>query len=574
MDFGVSDAIREVVKNALEGAMYYAKVRLQVPCREGQRLEPDGRFKLQPMNLPKFVQKLGFKYGYEVRVTLILAGLEGVLPKAPQGQQQHWSTQDPRALAQIRARYASREYVDMTDMQEDSGPVEELGLVLYELFTENYAKDFAVNNFIFLGNSASSPEKLFGEGLKLAAIAALNDGFEVEVTGGGMTYRYETSRDHTDSQSQSQYLRAVLSKSHMLTGDHPDLLQVKLTRHSHWHTPALFVREEFRSLQIDKPHLIAHGFSGGDILLHPQFAGKLFCRGVFACGCRNLLGIDLDFHLSRDKNKPFDLHRLKTAYGRLLHEVLTDASQAHKNVALQLIERMKTCHRPTLESDVITDSDFDPVGIAAKAIATKFRQINGNQAMPCRDQKDFNFIQKHLPKKTPIVVSQYLLECLYRGGYRRPYEELESYFSVENISPIDTNHPTTDAIITQAIRNLKLCGYDNMITRYSLIFVDHNRLASSKQICRYSIDQNVFFISDLLLSQEYYGGIHASLDYMAFMLGYHMSREHHREDLHLNFIQNSSRLLLGTKESVTNVNFLHPDQEDYSTSVKKTKISV
>jgi len=574
MEFGVSDAIREVIKNALEGAIYYAKVKLQIPECVGERLEPSGLFKLQPVNLPKFVQQLGFKYGYESRMTLILSGLEAVVPQISQRTSQDWSSQDPRALAQIRACYASREYVDVTDLQEE-GPIilEDLGLVLYQLITENYAEDIAANNFICLGDSSNSPSRSLGEGLKLAAIAALNDGFQVEVSGKGITYRYEASPDQQSN--TAQHLRAVISRSHILSADHPDIIQVKLTRHNHWHTPARFVREEFRSLQISKPHLIVHSYSGGEILLHPHFVNKLFCRGVFVCTCQNLLGIDLDFKLSRDKNKPFDLHKLKSAYGRLLHEVLTDASQAHKNVALQLIERMKGCHLPTLESDVITGSDFDPVGIAAKAIATKFRQINGNQAMPCRDQKDFQFIQKHLPKKIPIIVSQYLLECLYRGGYRRPLEELESHFTVDNdknISSIDTHQPTTDAIITQAIRNLKLCGYENMITRYSLIFVDHNRLASCKQLCRYNLDQNVFFINDLLLSQDYYGGVNASLEFMAYMLGYHLSREHPRDDLHLNYIQNSSILLGNKKDSMFDNN--QYDKEEYPRSLKKPKISV
>jgi len=529
MGFCVNDSIREVVKNALDGALSYARKRLQISDNIACRLESDGnKWNVQPVNLPKLVQQLGFKYGYEARITLVLSGISST---GRQGQGIHWSG-DPRAVCQIRACYASREYVDATEIDEENGnSLEDMGLVLYQLVAENYALDFTVNNFIFLGSSlkvasANSRKTLpFGEGLKLAALAALNDGFSLEVTGGGMAYRYEFSPDHNDA--NAQYLRAVCSRSHLLLADHPDLIQVKLTRQTQWHTEALFSKEHFRSLMLDKSNLVAKGFSGGEILLAPHYAGRLYCRGVFAAECRNLLGIDLDFKLSRDKNKPFDFDALKLAYGKLLLEVLTDASQAQKNVAHQLIERMKGYSKRSLEAEVITCEICDPVGITAKALATKFRLIHGEEGFPCQ-KHEVPFVYKYFPFRTPIPMSKFLLDCLHRGGFKPPMETLTSYFSTNNKSPIDiTNY---DDIISKALHNLKSTGYD--LSRSSLIFIDHAILPCKKILCQ-SINRR-YYISDFLLLQDY-----GSIDHQAYMLGYHISLECDGDELHLQYVQNS-----------------------------------
>lgn len=530
MGFRVSDAIREVVKNSLDGALSYARKRLQISDGAICGLEPDGnKWNVQPVNLPKLVQQLGFKYGYETRVTLVLDGVSS----GRQGQGSvHWSG-DPRAVCQIRACYASREYVDATEIDDENGnSLEDMGLVLYQLVAENHALDFTVNNFIFLGSSlkvASSDARKslpFGEGLKLAALAALNDGFSLEVTGGGMAYRYEFSPEH-NGDANAQYLRAVCSRSHLLLADHPDLIQVKLTRQTQWHTEALFSKEHFRSLLVDKPKLVVKGFSGGEILLAPHYAGRLFCKGVFAAECRNLLGIDLDFQLSRDKNKPFDFDALKLSYGKLLFEVLIDASQAHKNVAHQLIERMKGYHKRSLEAEVITCEICDPVGIASKALSTKFRMIHGEEAFPCL-KNEVPFVYKHFPLRTPIPISKFLLDCLHRGGYLPPMETLISYFSANNTSPIDISD--YENIISQALHNLKSTGYD--LSRSSLIFIDHTTLPSKKLLCQ--CINGHYYVSDFLLLQNY-----GSLDHQAYMLGYHISLECDGDELHMQYVQNS-----------------------------------
>ncbi len=70
-----------------------------------------------------------------------------------------------------------------------------------------------------------------------------------------------------------------------------------------------------------------------------------------------------------------------------------------------------------LESIVLQSNLFDPVGIAAKALATHFAKRYGAQAFPCLSY-EVEWVQRELPQRKPIVVvPQRALNVLRRGGY-------------------------------------------------------------------------------------------------------------------------------------------------------------
>lgn len=70
-----------------------------------------------------------------------------------------------------------------------------------------------------------------------------------------------------------------------------------------------------------------------------------------------------------------------------------------------------------LESIVLQSHVFDPVGIAAKALATHFAQTYGAKAFPCLSH-EVEWVKHELPKRRPIVVvPMRALNVLRRGGY-------------------------------------------------------------------------------------------------------------------------------------------------------------
>jgi hypothetical protein len=73
-------------------------------------------------------------------------------------------------------------------------------------------------------------------------------------------------------------------------------------------------------------------------------------------------------------------------------------------------------HQESLESVVLAAPHYDVVGIAAKALATRFSMEFGKSGFPCLAHET-EWVKSALPDREPVVVPQRLISILRRGGY-------------------------------------------------------------------------------------------------------------------------------------------------------------
>ncbi|MGK3755056.1 MAG: hypothetical protein ACI8RD_007365 [Bacillariaceae sp.] len=200
--------------------------------------------------------------------------------------------------------------------------------------------------------------------------------------------------------------------------------------------------------------------SGHRLLLHPSEAGKVYIHGRYVTtwgkdkrigsSVPALFGMDLHsvpyFH-----GRITDYDRLMIAYATLWAEILTDAKLVSRNTGGRLLSRLITGNDPFLEEDeedsdsdddddlddddeeedttvrvntaigclesqVMSSSKCDPVGIAAKALATQFQYEYGMEGYPCLAH-EMDWVKNRLPGRVPVVVPQRLIDVLRRGGY-------------------------------------------------------------------------------------------------------------------------------------------------------------
>jgi len=164
-----------------------------------------------------------------------------------------------------------------------------------------------------------------------------------------------------------------------------------------------------------------------------------------------------------------DYDRLMIAYATLWAEILTDAKLVNRNIGGRLLSRLINGNDPFLEEDeedsddddddddddvdldeddeeedgspttvrvntdisclesqVMSSSKCDPVGIAAKALATQFQYEYGMEGYPCLSH-EMDWVKNRLPGRVPVVVSRRLIDVLRRGGYfdvKRTSEEI------------------------------------------------------------------------------------------------------------------------------------------------------
>ena len=214
--------------------------------------------------------------------------------------------------------------------------------------------------------------------------------------------------------------------------------------------------------------------SGHRLLLDPAEAGKVYIHGRYvttwgkdpkiggAMNCTALFGMDLH-SVPYWHGRIVDYDQLMVAYATLWTEMLTDAKLIEKNIGGRLLSRLITGHDPIdddkdsddsdesddesdsdddeeeepasmrlntdmncLESQVMASPQCDPVGISAKALATKFQNEYGIEGYPCLNH-EMDWVKDRLPGRVPVVVPQRLISVLRRGGFfdiKRTSEEV------------------------------------------------------------------------------------------------------------------------------------------------------
>ena len=195
---------------------------------------------------------------------------------------------------------------------------------------------------------------------------------------------------------------------------------------------------------------------------------------------------------------------LEREYGALLVDALIFAGQSDADVAGKLLGRLITgntespneledtssntgsryhdslprtekCHsiksdnisKPCLESIVLSSSVYDPVGIGAKAIGTKFRMQYGKEAFPCEVGSSDEYRLHRLlgAQKIAKIVPRRARDVLKRGAYLG-IDQMASFLWTQGLgSSWDGNH--SDAMRAAeaqegAIKLLKKGGFQDV----------------------------------------------------------------------------------------------------------------
>eukprot|EP00529_Nitzschia_sp_RCC80_P010108 CAMPEP_0113490160 /NCGR_PEP_ID=MMETSP0014_2-20120614/26902_1 /TAXON_ID=2857 /ORGANISM="Nitzschia sp." /LENGTH=785 /DNA_ID=CAMNT_0000383921 /DNA_START=456 /DNA_END=2813 /DNA_ORIENTATION=- /assembly_acc=CAM_ASM_000159 len=227
------------------------------------------------------------------------------------------------------------------------------------------------------------------------------------------------------------------------------------------HLLANEIQETFLCLNHDPPEMVVGLPSGNRLILKPSEAGKIYVNGryVTTWGDDPKIGshfpalFGMDVHsIPYWHGRIFDYDALMMAYAALWQEVMTDARLLARNINGRLLSRLITGKDPILddeddyddedlndnnggndmdddeeeirmntdidclESQVMSSTNYDPVGISAKALATKFQYEYGDEGFPCL-ANELDWVKDRLPGRVPIAVPPRVIDVLRRGGY-------------------------------------------------------------------------------------------------------------------------------------------------------------
>jgi len=281
------------------------------------------------------------------------------------------------------------------------------------------------------------------------------------------------------------------------------------------------------------PPIMATGVpSGQTLLVEQKQAGKLYVNGryVTTWGKDPKLGSHFPALFGMDLHsvvfwhgRIMDFEGLKTLYGQLWQEVLTDARLLHLELGKKLLYRLMNGKDPEadddddlndeddeddddddgdepksdknmpdppdtsiecLESVVMQSKKYDPVGISAKALATRFAMEFGKNAFPCLTY-EVDWVKDLLPGRKPVVVPQRLLNVLRRGGYFSVKMTFNELWFAESRPPKDGKEKD---IVDAAVKNLEDAGCTDVKAPH-IVFSpgnDVDDIVKSKAVCRYN----------------------------------------------------------------------------------------
>jgi hypothetical protein len=327
------------------------------------------------------------------------------------------------------------------------------------------------------------------------------------------------------------------------------------------------IMASFLLLNPNPPAMVTSMPSGHTLLLDEAMAGRIYINGRYVTtwgqdpriGSHGVALFGMDLHsIAVWHGRIVDYESLKTTYALLWHELLVDARVAEYNIASKLLHRLMRGKDPNddmedddlyddeydqdesdinvtvdcLESQVLTDAKYDRVGIAPKALATKYGAIFGKDAFPCLPH-EVEWLKSTVPGRRPVITPQRLINILRRGGY------FDAQFTSNEFWFSETRPPeegTEMKLVQAAIELLEQAGCDDVAVEqigFTTSAIGDN-YASKNFVCRYSEAAEQYSIHERFLSTPVgdYIGNNTDLTNLdadkvkAFMLGMYIAREH------------------------------------------------
>ena len=106
----------------------------------------------------------------------------------------------------------------------------------------------------------------------------------------------------------------------------------------------------------------------------------------------------------------------------------------------------------TLESQIFSSTQYDPVGIVAKALGTKFAQEFGREAFPCTPE-EVPVVHEFLGHRKAVVVPQRVIDVVRRGGYFHWKRTMDEMWFTENVRTSESEYEKQ--LVNEAIQYLQ-----------------------------------------------------------------------------------------------------------------------
>jgi hypothetical protein len=548
LDEGVMDGIRDVVQHMKLACVNYARATSVNQYSIKELWVDDWEWtatKSAATDLTPALQKLGMKHTYRQQVKLCLG-------ESQDKETDNW-LEDPLVLGTISFCYASEDL--FTDDQLHADTEEEDAMeddddmsncILYKVMVEYRSLPPTANQVAVEAEELSMLS--FGgsvdDALKYGALASLYDEhakYVMEIYSvRGKKYKF----DLMDASLSDGRLPRWKAKE----GAEPPFVKnlcVTVTEHNYednisrlsltldgnlrkpkeCHPKLHFYTKKLDSsfLLWRKPVSIMALPSRQSMLLDADLAGQVFVDGRYmttwgqdykiGTHVQALFGLDLN-SIPVWHGRIVDYDMMKHVYSLLWQEVMVDARLMGLDLSNMLLYRLMygkdesevydddddkvDTSQDTLESQIMSSAKYDPVGICAKALATRFALEFGKEAFPVLAH-EVQAVKQQLGHRTPVVVPARLISVLRRGGYFDLARTITEIWFTEGVRAAESE--TEMKLINDAVLLLSEAGVDEVLAAHVLfVKVEDPHPVKRYNLCRYQAELQQFYVNECLAS--------------------------------------------------------------------------